>query len=134
MHLAMIAVEQDEDERAEAHVAASLTFFRDLGDHSQIVHALDVLGGAAAAQGQRAAEVLPRLRRAARLFGATEALREAEGIARLPYFRPFHERGLATLRAQLDPAIQAAAWAEGRAMSLEEAIDYALEESTARFP
>ncbi len=38
------------------------------------------------------------------------------------------ERDVAALRAQLDPPTFAAAWAEGRAMALAEAIAHALEE------
>ncbi|HJZ45519.1 MAG TPA: hypothetical protein VKE41_00065 [Roseiflexaceae bacterium] len=37
------------------------------------------------------------------------------------------DRDIATTRAQLDDATFAAAWAEGRAMTLEQAIAYALE-------
>jgi hypothetical protein len=67
--------------------------------------------------------------RAARLYGAAEALQARTG-ATLPNqaARALHERQVAALRAQLDPATFAAAWAEGRAMTLDEAIAYALEE------
>ena len=40
------------------------------------------------------------------------------------------ERDVRALRAQLDSATLTAAWAAGRAMALDEAIAYALEEST----
>ncbi len=77
---------------------------------------------AALAQGQK--------ERAARLLGAAEALREAlglgiQGAAR--YWRRLSERmGEAVRAASLEQAF-AAAWAEGRAMSLEQAIGAALE-------
>jgi hypothetical protein len=37
-----------------------------------------------------------------------------------------HDRNVAAVRAQLDEATFAAAWAEGRAMTLEQTIVYAL--------
>jgi hypothetical protein len=46
----------------------------------------------------------------------------------LPFQRHFNERGVASLRAQLDEAALVTAWAKGRAMTLEQAIEYALSE------
>ena len=65
-------------------------------------------------------------RRAARLFGAAAALRDTIGFALFPTERVEQERTLAALRARLDTEAFAAALSEGRAMPLEEAIDYAL--------
>ena len=63
--------------------------------------------------------------RAARLFGAAELLYEAS-VTRLEYpDQVEYDRNVAAVRAQLDEATFAAAWAEGRAMTLEQAIDYA---------
>jgi hypothetical protein len=42
--------------------------------------------------------------------------------------QPVHERNVAAARAQIDEAVWEAAWAEGKAMSLEEAVEYALRE------
>lgn len=48
-------------------------------------------------------------------------------VVRLEYTDQLvHDRNVAAVRAQLDEATFAAAWAEGRAMILEQAIDYAL--------
>jgi hypothetical protein len=60
--------------------------------------------------------------RAARLFGAAEAVRLAIGaplplIQRVPY-----EQAVASVRAQLGQEAFEAAWAEGQTMSLEQAI------------
>ncbi len=67
--------------------------------------------------------------RAARLWGAAEALREVIGSPRPPNEREEYERGLATVREALGEEVFSAAWAEGRAMSLEQAIEYALQNS-----
>lgn len=66
--------------------------------------------------------------RAARLYGAAEALRLAVGAPLPPADRPELERHLATARATLDAASWEAAWADGLAMTPEQAIEYALSE------
>jgi predicted ATPase/DNA-binding CsgD family transcriptional regulator len=68
------------------------------------------------------------LRRAAKLYGASEALREASGLSPRPFGRIAYdyEGYLATVRGGLDEPDFDAAWSEGRAMSLEQAIEYAL--------
>ncbi len=76
-----------------------------------------------AVQGQPAAGA----RRAARLFGAAEALRDTSGELLSPAERSVHERQVANAHAQLDEAAWQTAWAEGRTMTLEQAIVYALE-------
>jgi len=69
--------------------------------------------------------------RAAWLFGAAEALREAVGAFVLPLYRAEYERGVAAVRSGLDEVAFSAAWAEGRAMTPEQAVEYALEPSSA---
>jgi hypothetical protein len=66
---------------------------------------------------------------AARLFGAVEALREAIGVATTPIFRPSYEQFVAAVRVQLGEKNFVAAWAEGWAMPLEQAIADALGEA-----
>jgi non-specific serine/threonine protein kinase len=73
-----------------------------------------------------------RPRRAATLWGAAEALREQMGMT-FSHFDLAHfgyERDLDAVRSMLSEACLKAAWAEGRTMSPERAIDYALFQST----
>jgi predicted ATPase/DNA-binding SARP family transcriptional activator len=65
---------------------------------------------------------------AARLLGAAEALQEEIGARLLDSLpeRKLREQAMAAVRIGLQPAQLAAAWAEGRALSLDEAVDYAL--------
>jgi hypothetical protein len=63
---------------------------------------------------------------AARLFGAAEALRAAIGSPIPPIERAEYERAVAASRTALGEAAFAAAWAEGRAMTLERAVEFAL--------
>jgi DNA-binding SARP family transcriptional activator len=68
--------------------------------------------------------------RAASLWGAAEALRERMGICLSPFdlAHSGYERDLAFVRSTLSEASFDAAWAEGRAMSPEQAIEYAIGE------
>jgi hypothetical protein len=61
------------------------------------------------------------------LFGAAEALREIIGVLLLPIEWRDYDRNISETRAQFDETTFAAARAEGRAMTLEQAIAYALE-------
>jgi len=64
--------------------------------------------------------------RAARLFGAGDTLRERLGIRRLPRMQTRYDEVVGATRDALTHKAFAAAWAEGRAMTLEQAIEYAL--------
>jgi len=59
--------------------------------------------------------------RAARLFGAVEAAHHASGTAMSPGDRIEYDRHVAAARAQMDAKAFAAAWAAGRALSLDQA-------------
>jgi DNA-binding CsgD family transcriptional regulator len=71
--------------------------------------------------------------RAARLWGASEAVREAFNMRLSPMSRSFagYEDNLSTARARLGEAAFEAAWAKGKAMPPEQAIEYALSEEPA---
>ena len=70
-----------------------------------------------------------KAKRAITLFGAAAARRAAIGYPPPPINQADNERGIATARAQLDEATFNAAWDAGQAMTLEQAIVYALEGS-----
>lgn len=65
--------------------------------------------------------------RAARLFGAAEKLREILGVP-LIALEAASDRYLAAVRASIDQVRFSDALAEGRAMTLEQAIEYAMAE------
>ena len=93
---------------------------RELGHKPCVRFCLDLLGALAAAQGQ--------VERAGRLFGAADVVQEATQafVPRFPALYALRERTLATLQSGPCAASVSAAWAHGRALSLEEAIAYAL--------
>jgi predicted ATPase/DNA-binding SARP family transcriptional activator len=69
---------------------------------------------------------------AARLLGAAEALRESVGVDLAPAERETHEATAAAIRASLGEERFGTAWREGRELTLDDAIAYALAEERAR--
>ena len=107
--------------RAYASLQESLIIRRELGNKARIAACLEGLAGVGVIGG---APTNPR--KAARLLGIAERLRDAVGAPVPPLERPFYDHIVATTRRSLDTATFAAAWAEGQSMPLEEAIAYAL--------
>jgi predicted ATPase/class 3 adenylate cyclase len=105
-------------ERAAAYLRDSLILIHELDDRACAVTTLDSLAILAAARGDAA--------RAARLLAVAGALREAQGVSLSPAERYAGEQAAAAARMQLGPTIFDTAWSEGRAMTLEQAITYAL--------
>ena len=123
-NFAWIALRQDDLQQAVALLEESITLRREIGDKGGIAWCLEKLAEIALTTGQR--ESAPRrdenFRRAARLFGAAEALRAPVNSTIDLVDQPEYERQVAIVRAQLDEAAFTAAWAEGQAMTLEQAI------------
>jgi predicted ATPase len=105
---------------AEGFLKEALALDRELGSWAYGAYCLEGFAGLAGARGQGV--------RAARLWGAAEALRTDIGAPPSLDARPLYERSLAAARAQLGEAQWEAAFAQGMAMSAEEATDYALGE------
>jgi tetratricopeptide (TPR) repeat protein len=103
--------------------AESLKIRRELADRRGIAFSLEGIAILAAAR--------QRVERAARLFGAAQALRKAIGLPLAPVDRADYEHGLALARAGLSAEAFVSAWTEGSALEIEEAVAYALEESLA---
>jgi predicted ATPase len=103
---------------ARARLAESLAMFQALGQPSGLLAALKGFAGLAAAEGQQEL--------AARLLGAADGLRAGKGTPRPAAGGTGDERVVAAVRAGLGEEAFAAAWAAGRAMSLEEAVAEAL--------
>jgi non-specific serine/threonine protein kinase len=117
-YLGETARDRGDDAGAADLLAQGLTAFRDLGDLVGAGLCLIGLASVAGATGQ--------VTRAARLFGAAEAVHDAVGHRPTPGEDPRRERVAAALRARLDEPAVADAWAEGRALSLDRAVGDAL--------
>jgi predicted ATPase/DNA-binding CsgD family transcriptional regulator len=105
---------QDDYAKARTFYEEALAILQELGVKWLIAACLDGLAEVAVAQGQ------PEW--AAHLLGAAALLREALGVSPPPYNLANYERTVATTRAQLGEERFAAAWAEGREMTLEQVL------------
>lgn len=140
-NLGLLALEEGDYACARSQFEESLSLRKELGDKWGIAMSLAGLGGVAVAQGGTGRAVSPsgsipgtaddsdelsEVRRGARLLGAVEGLLESTGAVlevedRLPY-----ERAVASASALLGAGDFERLRAEGRAMSMEQAIEYAL--------
>ena len=116
--LGIAARVQSDHGRAIELLKESLSLSWEIGDRLDIAWCLEGLSEVAVAQGQQ--------ERAARLFGAAEALREDIGAPLPPSERPDYDRSVAAARAGLGEEAFVAAWAEGRKMTVEKAIQLAV--------
>jgi predicted ATPase len=96
-----------------------LLLARDRQDKRDMADALATLAGSVGALGQ-----LPQ---AVRLISAAQAVFERIGTLPQPSDKPEYDRIIAQLRSQLDEASFQAAWAEGQKMTLDLAIESALQ-------
>jgi tetratricopeptide (TPR) repeat protein len=116
-NLGHVVHHQGSDAEARTIFTESLALFREVGARVGIAMCLAGIAGLDA-------EAHPD--RAARLFGAAEALREAAGVPLQAADLDDHNRNVATARVRLDEPLFRAMWEEGRAMTMEQAIVYAL--------
>jgi predicted ATPase/DNA-binding SARP family transcriptional activator/DNA-binding CsgD family transcriptional regulator len=114
----LIALGEGDYERAEALGLETLKMFWRMDLRHYIPTLLQLFAAAAAELGDPV--------RAARLCGASQALHEAIGARLSDGERAYFEPHLAAARSQIDNAAWNTAWAEGRAMTLEQAVEYAL--------
>ena len=112
--LARVKTRQGDYAAARAICQESLTIRREVGDKRDIPFSLEGLADVVAVQGDPAW--------AARLWGMAEALREAMGYPLAPVDYDDYEHSVATARTLLGEKAFAAAWAEGRTMTPEQAL------------
>jgi predicted ATPase/class 3 adenylate cyclase/DNA-binding CsgD family transcriptional regulator len=112
--LARILASQGERAAARALYQESLALLHKIGNKAFIAACLEGLGAVGAGQGQPAW--------AARLWGAAEALRQHIGAPLPPVYRAHYERSMVAARALLGEKPFAAAWAQGRTMTPEQAL------------
>jgi tetratricopeptide (TPR) repeat protein len=121
-NLGVVAQHQSDDEHAMTLFADALALAWDLGDKGSI--ALCLVGFAEVARIQKRPEG------AARLFAAAETLLNVFAEHLSSAVRADYDRNLTTVRAQLDDATFAAAWAAGQALTMEQAVAEALAVAT----
>ena len=116
-NLAYAALHEGRHRDAVAPLQQSLQLAQELGDRDGIAYRLEGLAVVAAAEDDA--------QRAARLLGAAERLFELIRADLEQAERELHERTLVAVRARLGEEALETAWAEGKSMSLPEAVSYA---------
>jgi tetratricopeptide (TPR) repeat protein len=107
-------------EEALALYRETLPDWQKIGHRGAVAHQLECFAFIAKAQEQG--------ERAVRLMSAAEALRAASSSPRTPREQIEYDRELAGLRAGMDEKTFDLLWAEGRSMTMDQAIDFALAE------
>ena len=115
---ARVAMAEGRLDDAERDVYDGLASTADVGAYLALPGILECLAALAGADEGRRPE-------AARLFGAAEAFRQRTGAVRFRVHQATYESWVATLRDAMPANDFEAAWAEGAALSTEEAIAYA---------
>jgi len=119
-HLGLVAYRQGDYAAAREFFKECLEVRRELGSEAEIAECLEGFAGLMVAEGQAW--------RAARLYGAAESLREGVGVPMPPYERAEYDRNVTAIRLALGEEGCAREWEKGRALSLEQALEYALKE------
>jgi predicted ATPase/class 3 adenylate cyclase/DNA-binding CsgD family transcriptional regulator len=114
---ARVAIAQGEPDGAERDAHDALAHAAEVEAYLFIPDSLECLGALAGEAGSH--------REAVRLFGAAEAIREGMGAVRFKVWDTAYEASVAKLRDALGENDFDGAWAEGAALSTEEAIAYA---------
>ena len=114
---ARVAIAQGEPEQAERDAHDALACAADIEAYLLIPDILECLAALAGEAGSH--------REAARLFGAAEAIRQRMGSVRFKIYDAGYEASVAALRDALGQNDFDSAWAEGAALSSDEAIAYA---------
>ena len=109
--------------QAVALYTKTLLAWQELGQPAALAHELECFAFIAAAQADA--------HRAVCLLGAAEALRESVNSPMRAVERAGYDQNVAALQAQMDAQAFAAAWSDGRLMTLEQSITYALEANKA---
>jgi len=112
-----VAIAQGEPEQADRDAHDALATAARAGAYGCAADTFECLAALAVGAGSD--------REAARLFGAADAIRQRGGLVRFKIFDAFFEFPVAALRDGMGEKDFESAWAEGAALSTEEAIAYA---------
>jgi DNA-binding CsgD family transcriptional regulator len=115
---AVVAAAVGDVGRAHDDAYHALTIGRDIESQSGVIGALECLGALAHEPEEQ--------RKAARLLGAADAHRRVIGYRRFPLGQPGYDRAVADLRTSMGDAEFAQAWEAGAALTLDDAVNYAV--------
>jgi DNA-binding CsgD family transcriptional regulator len=112
-----VAIAQGEPEQAGRDAHEALVSSAGVGAYAAVPETLECLAALALGTGSH--------REATRLFGAADAIRQRGGLVRFKIFDAFFQFPVAALREEMGERDFESAWAEGVALSTDEAIAYA---------
>jgi len=118
--LGRVAYSKGDHSTARSLYIEALRMLREASHQWGIAYLLEAFTALAVAQQD--------MRRAAKLFGATETFYNQLRFLLSPIERDHHERDLAATRAALEEEAFSALWAEGHAMTAEQVVEYVLDE------
>jgi predicted ATPase len=127
INLGFAAWHQGDDTRAAGCFQESLSVARNLQDLPTIAVCLTGIAAVATSCGCDGQVGSRAMQRAARLLGAAAVIQEGTGVPMPHAHHREYESILAGVRAHLDQTTFATTWAEGQAMTLDQAIAYTLE-------
>ncbi|MGQ0605160.1 MAG: ATP-binding protein [Anaerolineales bacterium] len=107
--------------QAVAMYTETLSAWKDMGHRAAVAHELECFAFIAGAQEQT--------ERAVKLLSAADSLREACNSPMTAGERLEYDQAVTQIRAQLNEVTYATAWDEGRTMTMEQAIQFALMDS-----
>jgi predicted ATPase len=119
--LALDAMLSLDSASARRHLRSAAALYRSLHDHEGMAYCLEGFAGLALATER------PEL--GARLLGAAARSRELVGVVVWPFIRPLHDRFEGFVRAAVPAATFDSAFAEGRGLEPEAALDLAVRET-----
>ena len=125
-NLAQVALSRADFDKAAPLLAEGLALAGQVQDQTNLAYYLEGWAVVLGARGEG--------ERSARLMGASQQLREAAEVATYNYLtpsRPLYEQTVAKVKAQIGEDAFDKASTEGRALSLKEAVSYALESAPA---
>jgi predicted ATPase/class 3 adenylate cyclase/DNA-binding NarL/FixJ family response regulator len=116
--LGLVALALGDEARAERYFREGLIFPTEVGRPLEVPPPIVGLAAVCLARAQQ--------RRAARLLGAADELSKSVDMPLASFFQDLYEQSVAAVRAALGELVFEAAQSEGRAMTLRQAVAYAL--------
>jgi non-specific serine/threonine protein kinase len=120
-NLAQVALSRGDHRRAATLFEEAVILSEQIGDRANVAYCLEGLAVVAGVRGET--------ERCGRLIGAAESLHESVGVPVYVYYEPhrsLYERTTASVRSRLGEEAFEETRAEGRTMTLEQAVAYAL--------
>jgi predicted ATPase/DNA-binding XRE family transcriptional regulator len=128
-NLAQVALARGDHALATRMLEEGVTLSEQIGDQANLSYFLEGLAVVAGIEGDA--------EHSARLLGAAERLLEEAGTSVYNYYKPnrsLYDRTAANVRSRLGAEGFEEAWAMGRAMTFEQAVEYALGRDAAPWP